>query len=80
MSKYKTEQKKKEDIQKPPSVEEQFAQFFNQLISNAVLQHEGIKQASVEVIKNLGQRLAQAMMTIRSLEKRVTELQGKNKK
>ncbi len=80
MSKNKTEQKNKEEKQKPPSEEEQFAQFINQLITNAVLQHEGIKQASVEVIKNLGQRLAQAMMTIRSLEKRVTELQGKNKK
>ncbi len=82
MAKNKEQQQKnkKQEAPKPPSEEEQFSQFINQIITNAVLQHEGIKQTTVEVIKDLGQRLAQGMMIRRALEKRIADLEGKNKK
>ncbi|MEE9409331.1 MAG: hypothetical protein V3V41_00200 [Candidatus Heimdallarchaeota archaeon] len=81
MSKNKVEQKKrKEEPRRQPTEEEEFTAFMNQLISNAVLQHEGIKQATVEVIKSLGQRIAQEIMIKRTLERKIAELEKKNKK
>jgi len=76
MGKTKSAQVKKE-VKKPPTEEEQLTQVINQLITNTVLQHEGFKQGTVDIIKGLGQRLAQELMTRRALEKKIAELEKK---
>jgi len=46
-----------------------FMQYINQLMSNIILEHENAKTASVEAIKNVGQKLNLYMREVSRLTK-----------
>ncbi len=69
-------------IQKQPKMteEEAFMQYMNNIISGAILDHEGIKTKTVENIKQLGQQLGLYMKALAKSEAEKKVLEAKLKK